>query len=310
MTYILQDIKKNIVTGVTPIHSAFVQANLFIDTLFDSDEDNLNNFNNNTYNNSDNSDDSDNLDDSDDCGSYSSDFDSDTHYSPNYYYNTGLNANIKKLNESIKQENFEAKVYSPINCDKKSLFQVANVNSNDNLCFKEKQEIEEVKQVEEVVEVKEVKQEIEEVLDNQNVLSANTVNKNISESEEKLIIDNLHILASVNPHQKLAIEYLEPDEKTNIDFKLYIDNSYFPQLSRWYYNQSRANTIMCVDTLINLAVELKKYYLTMNDELNEKSISSLLSNAKLGILNLAITYSNDVIQVEKLNLLVGHIDNN
>lgn len=297
MTY-LQDIKKNIMTTVNPIHSAFQQANLFIDTLLDSENEDENNDNENNDYETDNSENNDenscNLTDSDNSNTYSSDFDSDTHYSPTFYYNTTLNLNRKNLNNEPKQHNF-----SPIACDVKIVIEnkVKEIN-NDN------QNLNEINN-------------LDCDIDNINNLTCKyeeQTNKSIekpkpmTETEEQLLIDNLHILGSVAQYQKLGIEYIGEFEHNMC--KLYIDNSYFPQIIRWYYNQSRNNTINLVTEIINSGLELKKYYLAVEDELNNKKISLLLDNAKNGILNLIITYSSDAVHVKKLNSLVEIIVNN
>ena len=115
-------------------------------------------------------------------------------------------------------------------------------------------------------------------------------------------------LILIEKYQKLSICY---DESINnkLNFQIQIDDSYFPQISRWYYNQGRANTIVVIDTLIDYTMQQIAHYNKTNNEEYMKIYDELLNNAKNGLLNLKITYEPDVESSLKLNAIIEKINN-
>ena len=124
---------------------------------------------------------------------------------------------------------------------------------------------------------------------------------------DHLLINNLSILSHIEKYQKLSVIYDNTNNKLN--FQIQIDDSYFPQLSRWYYNQNRTNTISIVDNLIDYSLQQYAYYTDTNNEKYIKKYNSLLNNAQKGLLNLKITYESDIENSFKIGKIIEKITN-
>jgi hypothetical protein len=124
---------------------------------------------------------------------------------------------------------------------------------------------------------------------------------------DHLLINNLSILSHIEKYQKLSVIYDNTNNKLN--FQIQIDESYFPQLSRWYYNQNRTNTIATIDNLIDYSLQQYAYYTDTNNEKYIKKYNSLLNNAQKGLLNLKITYESDIENSFKISKIIEKITN-
>jgi hypothetical protein len=129
-------------------------------------------------------------------------------------------------------------------------------------------------------------------------------NTNIVE-EDIVLIKNLYTLSKILPYQKL---YINSANSKKINFEILIDESYFPQLSRWYYSQNRINTIETIEKLTNETITIiNNFKENENKELMEK-YANLLKNCIDGINNLKITYESDYESVNKLNKIITKIN--
>lgn len=183
------------------------------------------------------------------------------------------------------------------------LFKMTNsylpINTEKVICFEKKeddnQEI--IKEDEENKIIEEIKEDIE--------------NKELNKYElqnDELLIKNLEILINLNINQKLYINYLDNNNKLN--FEILFDESYFPQLSRWYYSQNRNITINTIEKLINLTIEQLNTYKEMSNEELVKNYKNLLNKSINGLNNLKITYETDEESILKLNNIIIFITEN
>jgi hypothetical protein len=122
-----------------------------------------------------------------------------------------------------------------------------------------------------------------------------------------LILENLIILSQIQTNQKLYIEYINSYNE-NMNYKISIDNSLIPQVSRWYYNQNRINTINVIDKLIYISITFINYYKHINDNINLIKLSTILKNSIFGLNNLQNTYATDKHSCDKLILIINKIN--
>jgi hypothetical protein len=119
------------------------------------------------------------------------------------------------------------------------------------------------------------------------------------------LTNNLVVLTDLGLYQKLYINYITTNNKLN--FEIIIDNSYLPQFSRWYYNQSRVNTINTIDNLIDMTIEQINFYkYSKNEELLNK-FNNLLKKSVYGLTNLKITYDCDSEHSHKIAKIINKI---
>jgi hypothetical protein len=116
---------------------------------------------------------------------------------------------------------------------------------------------------------------------------------------------DLEIISQLKETDKLAI-YRGKDNS----LILIIDrNDYYNFIYRWYYNYNRNHCIKYIETLIT-QIEKEKIQIIENNNLdNLLELKTSLINSKIGFINLQITYSNDVINVAKIQLLLNRIQN-
>jgi len=116
---------------------------------------------------------------------------------------------------------------------------------------------------------------------------------------------DLEIISQLKERDKLAI-YRGKDNSLT----LIIDrNDYYNFIYRWYYNYNRTHCINYIETLIT-QIEKEKIQIIENNNLeNLLELKTSLINSKIGFINLQITYSNDVIYVAKIQLLLNRIQN-
>ena len=121
-----------------------------------------------------------------------------------------------------------------------------------------------------------------------------------------ILTNNLTVLANLQVNQKLYISNITTNSKLN--FEILLDNSYFPQVSRWYYSQNRINTINTIENLIDLTIEEINYYnYTKNQELTEK-FTNLLKNVAVGLNKLKTTYESDGDNSYKITKIINKIN--
>jgi hypothetical protein len=216
-----------------------------------------------------------------------SDSESDEPYSDDFETDSDGELSIPPKQQIFNEHLFKmTNSYSPINTEKVICFE-KNEDENQEI----KKEDEENKIIEEI------KEDIE--------------NKELNKYEllnDELLIKNLEILTNININQKLYINYLDNNNKLN--FEILFDESYFPQLSRWYYSQNRNITINAIEKLINLTIEQLNIYKEMLNEELVKNYINLLNKSINGLKNLKITYETDEESIFKLNNIITFISEN
>ena len=281
MSNLFQNFKNNIITNITPFQTALrMQANLFIETFINDDY-------------------------GEDEEPYSDDFESESNRGSDADDERESNINQKsklKLDAPIQQvfndtmPNSEISMYSPIDCP--------NLNNKSTLGLKDPV----CNVIEKINPINDVKSTNDNNNDNNNDIK--TSNLHIVENIfcDKLLISNLSVLAKIEKYQKLSICY---DESINnkLNFQIQIDDSYFPQISRWYYNQGRVNTMLTIDTLIDYTMQQIVHHKKTNNEEYILIYNELLNDAKNSLLNLKITYEPDVDSSLKLNTIIEKINN-
>jgi hypothetical protein len=266
----MSEIFDNIKKNIIPLHNAFKnQANLFIDTFLDEDSEN----------------------------SYSDDFeksDTETIYSENFESSDTIdNSDIlpsQPIQQSFDDCDKKNKVYSPININNILSINLYNKNTQDK--------------IENITENK-----LENITENKlENITENNIENNIENKlyDDELLIYNLTILTKIEKNQKLSVSF-DSFTTNKINFKLNIDESYFPQFSRWYYSQNREHTMVCIEKIINYTIEQYTYYKNINniDFLNK--YKELLNKTKIGLTNLIYTYENDVKIINKINSILSLI---
>lgn len=121
-----------------------------------------------------------------------------------------------------------------------------------------------------------------------------------------ILINNLLVLSNLGANQKLYVNYIMTSSKLN--YEILIDNSYLPQFSRWYYNQSRVNTINTIDNLVDLTIEQIDYYKHSKNEEQLKKITDLLQKSLIGLINLKTTYISDNENSYKITKIINKIN--
>lgn len=227
-----------------------------------------------------------------------SDSESDEPYSDDFETDSDGELSIPPKQQTFNEHLFKmTNSYSPINTEKVICFE-KNEDENQEI----KMETEENKIIEENKIFEENKiSEIKEDIENKELNKYELLN-------DDLLIKNLEILTNLNINQKLYINYLDNNNKLN--FEILFDESYFPQLSRWYYSQNRNITINAIEKLINLTIEQLNTYKEMSNEELVKNYKNLLNKSINGLNNLKITYQTDEESILKLNNIITFITEN
>ena len=128
--------------------------------------------------------------------------------------------------------------------------------------------------------------------------------------DDFIILSNLTLLSKILPNQKLCITSItEFNSKLGkINFEIKIDDSYIPNLSRWFYNQGRNETIGALSELIQVSIEQLEIYEQSNDKINISKYMNLLTKSKIGLNNLKLTYESDNIITSNIDKMIEKID--
>lgn len=118
----------------------------------------------------------------------------------------------------------------------------------------------------------------------------------------ELLINNLKTLIDLEVYQKIYVEYFTT--KSELNFKIFVDNTYFQQITRWYYNQNRTNAVDAITKIINITLNQIKINENTNDILYNK-LNILLQKAYIGLEKLKITYETDSEIVYKINKIIN-----
>ena len=321
MSDLFDNIKKNIITNMTPLQNALkTQANFLIDTFL---EDNMIQ---DRYSDDFEDDSDDNTTDSENLYNNTyDDYDNNPYNKINDYSNTNivnyknyknyknyntseqLDAKNLKIRNIPKQQKFndnsdklKINVYSPIACSDNSIDEGNTLNvelvNNENI---------------DVIDQKSIENTIIHCVDDvKNNVPENNIDNNCTVKyvllNNELLIKNLTTLTKIEKNQKLNIVY---DDTINnkLNFEINIDESYFPQFSRWYYNQNRNCTIDTINSLIDFVLEQYNYYKLIGAEEYIQKYSELLNKTNDGLSNLKITYDNDSESIDKINKIMRKI---
>ena len=286
MSDLFDNIKKNIITNMTPLQNAFKkQANLFIDTFLEDE-------------NTDNDEYSDNFEDASDKSDKS---DNDDNSNTNIIKNQICSAPTQQtFKDNFK--NLKINVYSPIVCEDQLIENVEKHNSNtinNNENGENKNDYGSVKKF----TFEDTKEKIDNLCND--IINSDCVTHNYI-FNDKLLIYNLLTLTKIEKNQKLSISF-DNTSDNKLNFQIDIDESYFPQLSRRYYNQNRHCTTNSIRCLIDYAVEQHDYYKSIENNEYIQKYTELLDKTKCGLLNLKFTYENDNEITDKINNIIDKI---
>ena len=129
-------------------------------------------------------------------------------------------------------------------------------------------------------------------------------------SDDFLVISNLILLSKLEPNQKLFINYRETKNKScKISFELKIDDSYIQKFSRWYYSQSRNETILALQKLFEVSTEQFNFHKDIKNNVEIKKYFDLFKNSLLGLNNLKITYSEDEEILKEIDIIIKKLEN-
>lgn len=129
-------------------------------------------------------------------------------------------------------------------------------------------------------------------------------------SDDFLIISNLILLSKLEPNQKLFINYRETKNKcSKISFELKIDDSYIQKFTRWYYSQSRNETILALQKLFDVSIQQFYFHKDIKNNVEIKKYFDLFKNCLLGLNNLKITYSNDEDILKEIDIIIKKLEN-
>lgn len=129
-------------------------------------------------------------------------------------------------------------------------------------------------------------------------------------SDDFLVISNLILLSKLEPNQKLFINYKENKNKfSKISFELKIDDSYIQKLSRWYYSQSRNETILALQKLFEVSIQQFNFHKDIKNNVEIKKYFDLFKNSLLGLNNLKITYSKDQEILKEIDIIIEKLEN-
>ena len=268
---------------------------------------------------------------------------------PKFLNNTNQNSEILKSN-SIKSSSTEISDNSPttspiIKPEESTNYLITNIimkeikNNNDflnyylendtefitdkNITLNLKKEIIDEKLNEEKLNEEKLNDEKlnDEKLNDEKLNEEDNIDKNIQmqlnsiyepKSDDLVILSNLTLLSKIQPTQKLFV--IHQDTNNKIDFELKIDDSFVSNLTRWYYNQGRNETIEILNKLIDISTEQLNMHMQLNNTVEISNYRNLLQSSVSAINNLKTTYSSDkniLIQldliIEKINKLVLNI---
>ena len=270
MSDLLESIKKNIMPFQNIIRE---KTSMFIDTFIDFENED----------------------------SYSEDFESDSEEDTKTIYEN-------KIIEVPKQQTFNNVITKII---EKKVSSPRNYNQSINTI---KTEHEKNNEVNNINKTKDNETNVESVVKEEIINNEENDNQKIDENvfdlneliDDFLLMTNLNILVNLEENQKLYINYTS-NNKLNLE--ILIDESYFPQISRWYYSQNRNNTINSIEKLINLTIHQMNCYKKFDNNEQYNKYKNLLIDSITGLNNLKITYNSDTESIFKINKIIDKINN-
>ena len=304
MSDLFDNIKQNIITNMTPLQKALTtQAHFFIDTFLEE-----NNFSDEFE---------DDIDDNSDDNISNNYVNNNQNYN-NYNNNKNIYGVPKQQSFKDNFNNLKINVYSPIICDNQIFDKEINIENNSEKNLMENNSENNLMENNSENNLMENNSENNLMVDNliindiknKNNLSDENAESNYKTTDyifnDELLIKNLITLSNIEKNQKLNIVY-DIASNNKLNFQINIDESFFPQFSRWYYNQNRICTISTIHTLIDYTLEQYTHYKSINDEEYVNKYTQLLNNTKCGLLNLKFTYEPDNESSEKINKIINKI---
>lgn len=128
-------------------------------------------------------------------------------------------------------------------------------------------------------------------------------------SDDLLIMSNLTFLSIIKPHQKIIIKNTNNNNNNKINFEFEIDNSFIPNITRWYYKQGRNETINSLNILIDVSIEQLNIHKNFNNIVEIANYKNLLEKSLFGLNNLKETYKTDSKISSQLDTIISKITN-
>jgi hypothetical protein len=116
------------------------------------------------------------------------------------------------------------------------------------------------------------------------------------------IFENLEVLSQIKPNDKLY----------HTDTKIYIEDSYFPSVKRWYRGSSRNETVKFIKYVLTqtfFQIELLKKRIDFDSIILHMSLLNYLKNTIDGLQNLQKTYENDIDICYQIQKQINYIKN-
>jgi len=161
-----------------------------------------------------------------------------------------------------------------------------------------------------ILKINSEKKEKKNIVDTPILKSLSAKNIYDVNSDDFLVISNLILLSKLEPNQKLFINHRENKNKfSKISFELKIDDSYIQKLSRWYYSQSRNETILALQKLFEVSIQQFNFHKDIKNNVEIKKYFDLFKNSLLGLNNLKITYSKDEEILKEIDIIIEKLEN-
>lgn len=124
------------------------------------------------------------------------------------------------------------------------------------------------------------------------------------------IFTNLKVIARIEENGKVCVR----------NGNLHLETNYFQVLSRWLYSDNRDSTLRFIKNIISCCISASKNILTLPDipkpqVITLSRIKTSLSLAKKGLVNIKVTYKDDItiqssieVILEKIDLHIKEID--
>lgn len=235
-------------------------------------------------------------------------------FSPKYFSDNSPNSyeNIKNMSSIQSTNSFESASTdisdnnSPINNAANGIMSKAIIKK----IYSQESDSEIITDTNMILKINSEKKEKKNIVDTPILKSLSAKNIYDVNSDDFLVISNLILLSKLEPNQKLFINQRENKNKfSKISFELKIDDSYIQKLSRWYYSQSRNETIMALKKLFEISIQQFYFHKDIKNNVEIKKYFDLFKNSLLGLNNLKITYSKDEEILKEIDIIIENLEN-
>lgn len=128
--------------------------------------------------------------------------------------------------------------------------------------------------------------------------------------EKHFLLSNKSLFETTIKHLKF-ISKIKRDEKINTDTLSIVKNDYYSRVMRTKSGQSRKDTIAFFKTVLNHAIQIYQFYSDEDMKFNKDVCDLLIKNieqAKKGLLNSAMTYSDDADFGTEIETIIELLD--